>query len=256
MAQLEQLLSIYNEQAAEADRYIDNLLGQAGGDRDFAIKQLKRDHDLALGTDDQARAEFLESVADKLEERIGTIPYDYQVGTTRTKEDLARTEEVTARNKERALSRLAEDEQVWKAEQERQVQEGRVSQQESLLKRGILQGTREQAQGLAGSEVGKFEGDVQRTLEAYNRALGRQKEDIGTAVEDTLFEARRGTERKLADLKTAARRGAIEQQDRLSFGTEAANRAFEARRKELERLRAQEKESAQKSSFAIWQYKH
>jgi hypothetical protein len=251
MAQsLEQLLSLFNEQAAAADRYIEDLIGQAGGDRDFVIRQLKRDHELALGTDDKARAEFLESVADKLEERIGTIPYDYQVGTTRTTEDLARTEDVTKRNTDRVLSRLAEDEQVWKQEQDRQVKEGRIGQQEGLLKRGILQGTREEAQGLAGEEVGKFETDVSKTLETYNRALGRQREDVTTSAEDTLFEARRTASRQLSDLKTAARRGATGAQDKLAFGTEAANRQFEARRKELERLRAQEKASAQMNSFA------
>lgn len=250
MAQtLDQLLAVFNEQAAAADNYVNDLLGQAGGDRDFAIKQLKREHELALGTDDQARAQFLESVADKLEEKIGTIPYDYKVGTERTQEDLARTTELVNRNKSQALARLAEDEKVWKQEFSDVSKEARTSQQEQLLQRGILSGTRGEAQGLAGSEVGKLETDLTKQLEAYNRALGRNTQDIETQAGDTLFEAQRGATRTLEDLKTAARRGAVGQQDKLSFGTEAANREFEARRKELERLRAQEKAAAQMSAF-------
>lgn len=250
MAQtLEQLLGVYNEQAAAADKYVEDLLAQAGGDRDFVIKQLKRDHELALGTDDAARAQFLESVADKLEERIGTIPYDYQVGTTRTQEDLARTTELTNRNKNQALARLAEDEKVWKEQFADTSKESRTTQQEQLLQRGILSGTRAGAEGLAGQEVGKLETDLTRQLEAYNRELGRSKQDITTTAQDTLTEAQTSATRKLEDLKTAARRGATTAQDTLSFGTEAAQRQYDAKRKELERLRAAEKTAAQASAF-------
>lgn len=245
------LLDIYNEQAVAADKYIDDLLGQAAGDRDFAIKQLKREHELALGTDDQARAQFLESVADRLESRIGTIPYDYQVGTTRTAEDLARVEEVTKRNTDLALQRLSQDEQTWRQQFGRETQDLRQSEAESLSKRGLLTGTREQAQGIAGREVGQTEQGISDTLSAYDRALGRSREDIGTQASDTLFEARRGAERTQQDLTTAARRGAIAQQDQLQFGTEAAQRAYEARQKELERLRAREKQLAQQSAVTL-----
>lgn len=250
MAQtLEQLLSVYNEEAQAADAYVNDLLGQAGGDRDFAIKQLKRDHELALGTDDQARAKFLESVADKLEQQIGTIPYDYQVGTTRTQEDLTRTTELTNRNKNQALARLAEDEKVWKDQFADTSKESRITQQESLLKRGILSGTRGSAQGLAGSEVRNLEKDLGTTLSAYERELGRSRKDIETQASDVLSEAQIGATRKLEDLKTSARRGATTAQDTLAFGSEAANRQYEAKKKELERLRAAEKSAARASAF-------
>lgn len=250
MAQtLEQLLGVYNEQADAADNYVNDLLNQAGGDKDFVIKQLKREHELALGTDDQARATFLESVADKLEEKIGTIPYDYQVGTTRTKEDLATTTTLTERNKSQALARLAEDEKVWKDQFQDTSKTSRVSQQEQLLQRGILSGTRGEAQGLAGQEVGKLETDLSNTLSAYERELGRNKQDITTSASDTLAEAQTSATRKLEDLKTAARRGATTAQDTLSFGSEAAQRQYDAKKKELERLRAAEKTAAQASAF-------
>ena len=48
------------------DRYIEDLLGQAGGDRDAVIQILTRDHEQALGSNDQQRAQFLESVSDAL----------------------------------------------------------------------------------------------------------------------------------------------------------------------------------------------
>ena len=250
MATLEELLGIHSEQTDAVDAYIEDLLSQSGGDRDFAIRQLMRDHELSLGTDDKARSEFLESVADKLEERIGTIPYDYQVGTTRTKEDLARIEDVTRRNKELALSRLAEDEKTWRTQFADESDESRQLQGESLSERGILSGTREGAEGLAGEEVGKLETDLTRTLGSFERALGRERFDINLGASDTLFDARRGAKRGLEDLKTSARRGGIDARDQLSYGTEGANRTYDAKRKELERLRAKEKENSRRSVLA------
>ena len=251
---LQSWLGIQQEQAKAAENYINDLMGQAQGDRDFIISQLKRDHDLALGSDDKARAKFLESVADKLEEKIGRIPYDYQVGTTRTQQNLARTQEVTQRNKSQALARLAEDEKVWKQEFGDASTLAKGTQQEALLKRGILSGTRENAQGLAGQEARRLDTDLASTLEAYDRALGRSRQDIETQVGDTLFEAQRSATRAIEDLKTEARRGSIDTQDRLKFGTEGANRQFEAKRKEIERLRRQEEEVAKRSPFEYQQH--
>ena len=233
------LVTKYNAQLQSlndaSNRYIDELLAQAQGDKDEAIKILTRDHEQALGTDDGARAQFLESVADQLEKRVGRIPYDYKVGTTRTNEDLARTTEVTNRNKDQALARLAEDEKVWKVEFNKNAQEGRATQQEQLLQRGILSGTRDNAQGLAGQEVRNFEKDMGSTLSAYERELARNKQDINQAAGDTLFEANRSATRSLEDLKTDARRAAQEQTDTFSDGKTAAERAFAKQKALLEK---------------------
>lgn len=230
---------LYQTSKNDTDAYINDLLSSAGGDRDFAIKQLKREHDLALGTDDQARAQFLESVADKLEERIGTIPYDYNVGVTRTNEDLARTTEITNRNKNQVLSRLAEDEKIWKENFATTSAESKQNQNEALLQRGILSGTRAGAEGLAGSEVKKFDTELAKQMKAYNLALGRSRSDTEQAAGDTLFTAGRDAARTLQDLKTTARRDSTASADRLSFGSEAAQREYEKTKKRLADLRQQ-----------------
>lgn len=219
------------------DNYINQLLDQTRGDSDLAIRLLTRDHEAALGTDDLARAEFLESVSDKLEERIGRIPYDYEIATTRTREDLARTQEITNRNKDLALSRLAEDEKVWRQEFGRTSEDTRQAERERLSQRGLLQGTREQAQGLAGREVARTEQDLSSTLQGFERALGREQQDITTQAEDALTEAQTSAERQLADLKTSARRGALDAQSTFEFGKEAEERRKAEREKELERQR-------------------
>jgi hypothetical protein len=201
------------------DNYINSLLGDAQGNLDFALKQLDKQHEIALGTNDQERAKFLESVADGLEERIGRIPYDYEKYTKRTQEDT-----------QRVLMRLSEDEQTWKTQFGQQTKEARQAQGEQLAARGILQGTREGAGGIAGQEVGKFETEIQQQLDAYDRELGRQRKDINT-----------DSTRTLEDLKTDARRGAIDQTNQYNFQTEAQKRAFEAQKKELERQREMQK---------------
>lgn len=222
------------------NNYIDDLKKQANGDADFMISQLTADHQLALGTNDIKRAEFLESVADSLESEIGRIPYDYQVGVSRLEEDFGRTKELNERNKKMALDRLAEDEQVWKEEFGDESLLARENQQEDLLKRGILSGTREEAQGLATKDIGNLETGLSRTLQAYDRALGRSRSDIETASSDEMFDATRNLTRGKEDYKTIARRGGIDAQNTYKFGTEGVKRQLEARLKELERLRAKE----------------
>lgn len=227
-------LSAYNQ---ATDRYINDLLDQAGGDRDAAIAILTREHEQALGTDNTARAKFLETVSDALEKRIGTIPYDYQVGTTRANEDLTRTTDITERNRKQALSRLSEDEKVWKDQFADTSKNERVNQQEALLKRGVLQGTRNDAQGIAGEEVRNLEKDLGTTLSAYERALSRNKQDINTNAQDTIDEATINNTRTLEDLKTEARRAAQGAEDTRSDSFTAAQRAYEKAKKELERQR-------------------
>ena len=243
------LTGAYDEGSKAADNYINDLLNTAQGDYDFAIRQLKREHELALGTDDQARAEFMEKVADQLEERIGRIPYDYEVGSTRISENLARTQEVTNRNRDLALQRLAEDEQTWRQEFGRTSENTRQAERETLSQRGLLAGTRENAQGLAGREVARTEGDLSTTLQGFERALGREQQDITTQAEDTLFEAQREATRGMEDLTTEARRLAQDAGDKYTFGTEAQKRMLEEEKKRLDRLKSAEKDVAAAASF-------
>jgi len=219
----------------QAEDYIGQLLDGVQGDRDLAIRMLTRDHDLAIGSNDAQTAAFLESVSDKLEEKIGRIPYDYEIATKRIGENLDRTTEVTNRNKDLALSRLAEDEKVWREQFGRDTAQVRQGQNESLSERGILQGKRSDAQGLASREIGKTEGDITSTLSAYDRALGRSTSDIKTQASDTLFDANREATRGKQDEGTIARRGVIDVQDATKFGKEAEERKAKQRQLELER---------------------
>lgn len=235
------LTAQYQSNVADFDTmtndYINQLLGYARGDRDLAVRMLTRDHNLALGSNDQQTAQFLESVSDKLEERIGRIPYDYEIATTRTREDLARTQELTNRNRDLALSRLAEDEQTWRQEFGKTSDDTRQAERESLSQRGLLSGTREGAEGLAGREVARTEQDLSTTLQGFERALGRERKDIGTQAEDTLFQAQREADRELQDLKTQARRDTISAQDTLAFGKEQQDRLLKQREQDLERAK-------------------
>lgn len=232
--QLEQLDS-------RVDEFIDDLIGQAGGDRDFIIRQLDSQHQLALGTDDSARAEFLEKVSSKLEARIGRIPFDYERFNKRELEDFARGTKRLTQNKDIALRRLAEDEQVAKRELTQTEEKERESQGESLSARGLLTGTRSETVGLGGKSVDELEREIGERRGALSRAIGREKEGITTTFGRGIEDVTRGKERSLEDLKVGARRGAIDQQQRTTFGKEGADRSFEARKKQLERERQLQK---------------
>jgi hypothetical protein len=206
---------------AATDRYINDLLASVNGDRDFAIKKLTQEHDLAISNNDPQTAKFLETVASDLEPKIGRIPYDYKVAVERT-EDKTKT----------ILDRLMEDEKVWMKENDQSNKEARVSQQESLAQRGILSGTRDEAKGLAGSEVKTLEQKMQEKLDTYARAKGRNVADVNTDKRITL-----------EDLATGARRGVQDVQMATSLGKESANRIADAKAKELERQRELDKKA-------------
>lgn len=213
----------------QTDNYINDLLNSAKGDKDFAIKQLTQQHDQAIGNNDIETAKFLESVASALETKVGRIPYDYQVAVGR--------EQVATKT---ALDRINEDEKVWMKENAQSNKESRVSQQETLAQRGILSGTRENAQGLAGEEVKTLEQKMQDQLDAYARAKGRSVTDINTNSTTTL-----------EDLSTGARRGVQDVQTQTKFGTEAAQRIEDAAKKKLEAQRALQKEQNKSNAVML-----
>lgn len=219
----------YNLLNQQTDNYINYLLDVAKGDKDFAIKQLTQAHDTAVGNNDTETAKFLETVASALEPKIGRIPYDYQVAVGR---ENAQTKT--------ALDRLNEDEKTWMKTTEQANKEGRVSQQENLLQRGILSGTREGATGLAGSEVKTMEQKMQDQLDAYKRAKERSVTDINTSSKNTL-----------EDLATGARRGVQDIQTQTTTGTEAAKRIEDAAKKRLEAQRALQKQQNAASAVTL-----
>lgn len=227
------LQSMINDENA----YIDQLLEQNKGDLKLVLDEIDARHSLALGTDDVERAAFLAKVANKLEERIGRIPYDYETKTTREIEDFARGSKRIGENKTLALNRLAEDEKVAQQQLDIAKQEERDAQGESLNARGLLTGTREQTVGLGAKDVGKLEEDLRMRQEALGRSVGRTGFDITQESSRGMEDILRGKERNLADITTDARRGALDVGLEAKFGRAKAQASADKAAKELERKR-------------------
>ena len=211
----------------QANRWADDLLSDAQGDKDFAIRKLDAYHKVALGQNDAERAKFLEEVSDKLEERIGTIPYDYKRGITRLEE-----------NKQRALERLAKDETELRRQFGVETTAARRGQGEALSQRGLLTGPRLKTVGLGGEEVGRLEDEIAARFATLERSVTEPKEDITR-------EALRTRE----DLAKTARRGGLEVEREFKFGTEEQERLLEQRRKAIERQREERLDLAEAAQF-------
>lgn len=222
---------------AKVDEYIDDLISQAQGDRAFIAKQLEYAYDQALGTDDKATADFLEKVSSKLEEKIGTIPYDYEKYTARELEDYALKTSRATETKDTALKRLAEDEKALQTGLDATKVIERRDQESELNRRGIIQGTREGASGLAGLFVGEKEADLASRQEALKRAISEQGQDINTTFGQTMETAGITKERNIQDLTDEARRSAEKSIYNRDIGLESANRDLEAQIKKLEQQR-------------------
>lgn len=245
--------NVYSAQLAALDQavdnYINNLINEANGDREFVIKKLDAEHKLALGNDDASRAKFLEKVSNSLEQKIGRIPYDYEKYTARELEDYSKTVSTTERNYSTALNRLSEDEKIAKEQQNRLATQEREANLGNLNARGILNVNPERAGGLAGKEISNVEQGISDRMSALERSIGRQREDLSTGRSDVLSQAELQKSRNLEDLTTTARRGAINQQVQTDFGKESANRAYEAQKRALERQR--ELQKLQNASYAL-----
>lgn len=178
--------SLLSQMGGSIDKYVQDLMDFAKDDYNFAAKWIEDQYTKAMGTDDTARKDFLKTVANSLEEKVGRVAYDYNTDSYRLqgKTDLA-------------LKRLNEDEAVMKEQNTTQNQLERSSQNSALNTRGLISGTRENATGLAGKEVGQLEGNITKRMDALSRAVGRNKEDILTAnnqgMEDLTTNARRSS---------------------------------------------------------------
>lgn len=204
------LIANYNQYKPEIDKYIQELMDFAKDDYDFAAKWIEEQFTKAMGSDDAQKKEFLKSVANGLEEKVGRIQFDYQTNKYRLqgKTDLA-------------LQRLAEDERVMIEDHNIQSQLEREQQASNLNQRGIISGTRENATGLAGMNVGRLENNIGNRMEALKRSVGRSRADINLA-------SAQGQE----DIATEARRRSIDTGDQYDYDIERLQR--ERKRRELE----------------------
>lgn len=209
------------------NRYINDLISEAQGDRDFIVKKLQAEYDLALGTDDTARQQFLEQVANDLEKRVGRLQFDYNTGTERTLQDFAQTSQRLKENRDVALARLAEDEQVARKQLDTNSAQARQNQEATLNQRGILSAPRDQVGGLAGKNVSDLEQQINDQYGALQRSTGRSATDTLLNYNRGLQDATTSKERNLMDLTTQARRGAENTQMSYDFGVEGANRQLQ-----------------------------
>jgi len=197
----------YNNIMPEINKYVDELIAFAKDDYDFAAKWIEDQFTNAMGTDDVARKEFLKSVSNELEKKVGTIAFDYETGKYRLNEDTTK-----------ALNRLNEDEGVARGELTTKTQLEREQQNSNLNQRGIIQGTRENTTGLATRDIGILEGDIANRFDALDRVFNRSEEDI-----------KLGSARGLEDLTTSVRRAGEGAVDTHNYSLEQAERERKSR---------------------------
>lgn len=212
-----------DEYNAKIDEWVGDLRGTAQGRYDFTIKWLTDAHEKALGTNDVKRAEFFEQVADKLEQEIGRIPYDYQQMTAREKKDLSDFLK---------LQNIREDDQLAR-EKEFKEQQAFATEQETLARReefndrGLLdsgieakkQQTQERARELSTNPIRRAF-DLERTVRGIETDRGKLE-----------------SQRRLEDLKTQARRSGLDTQAGFDMGTEEAQMTLDEK---LANIRQQE----------------
>lgn len=227
----------YGQISGEVNKYVDELINQAKGDYDFAAKWIENNYKLALGSDDGAAANFLKQVANTLEEKVGRIAFDYQTGTYRANQDADLGSNRTIRNRDMALARLDQDEVAFKENYDREANLARDAQNASLNERGILTTSRDKADGLAGREIRNLEAGLTSELDAYNRALSRDREDINLSSGDQLEDIGIAKNRSLDDLTTNARRAGIDETNQRQYNLDSVQRVLDQKKLEAEKQR-------------------
>jgi len=195
------------------NEYIGALQKVAQSDYDFAAKWIEANYKEALGSDDTSRANFFKTVANDLEAKVGRIAFDQETGSYRL-----------TQNRDLALSRLKEDQQVLTRDLTTKKMLDQEQQDTSLNKRGLMDtGTRQNVQGLATTDIGRLEQDYTNQFDALARSVGRSTEDINKTY--TL-----GQE----DLNTASRRAGLDAQQAQTYQTEQNQVALDKQKQQLE----------------------
>jgi len=203
------LSSIDPAQADNINKYVADLKATSQQNYDFVVKYLKTQHEQALGANDQARANFLEQVANTYEKQVGRIPFDYETKTTREKQDIANYLKSSELMKQDALTREAQfgSQQAFEKKQEQK------QLSESMNTRGLLNS------GIQKGESNKLALARQLfTEDPFYRSLNLEKTQRTEA--DRLKKIQ--SERNLFDITTGARRDALDTETAFTKGTEAA----------------------------------
>jgi hypothetical protein len=203
------LSSINPDQAANIDKYVADLKATSKQNYDFVVKYLKQQHEAALGSNDQARAKFLEQVANSYEKQVGRIPFDYETKTGREKEDIANYLKSSELASQDQLNRRIEFEKqnAFKSQEEQQLNK------ESANARGLL------GSGIQQKDANKLALSRQLfTEDPFYRSMSL--ETTQRAEADRLKKLQ--STRNLEDLTTGARRDALDTQTAFNKGTEGA----------------------------------
>jgi hypothetical protein len=237
--------SFYDPLNQQIDQYTNELIGEANGNYDFVAKWLENSYKLALGTDDQERAKFLKSVANDLESKVGRIQFDYNTNKYRTEQDIQTGTERTTQARDLALKRLSEDEATTRTQMAKEASSARQGTAESLSERGLLSGKLGQEGGLEGRTAQELETNIADKLSAYERTLGRNREDIGISSAQNLQDIQTTGQRNLEDLTTGARRSTIDTQSSYDQQLQQAQRQRDAAIAALKREQATQKKYAE-----------
>lgn len=203
------LQQINPDQASNIDNYVADLKATAQQNYDFVVKYLKKQHEIALGNNDEARARFMEQVANAYEKQVGRIPFDYETKTAREKEDIANYLKSSELMKQDAATREAQ----FGAQQgfEKKLEQKQLA--ESMNTRGLLNS------GIQKGESNKLALARQLfTEDPFYRALNLEKTQRAEA--DRLKKIQ--SDRNLFDITTDARRGALDTQSAFEQKSEGA----------------------------------
>lgn len=209
----------------QVSRRVDDLIAQANGDYDFVAKQIEQEYKDLTGTQGEAeKKQFLLSVANSLEEKVGRVQYDYQTGKYRTEQDIAQI----GSNKDTLLRRLDEDQKTSIKDLTKEARVGKIALREDLNARGLINGS--MTEGLVGKNINEYDADVADRFSALEREFSRGTEDINTAAATDI----QSKTRSLEDLTTGTRRGVVDANTAYTTGLEEAKRKKEALIKQLE----------------------
>lgn len=208
----------------DVSKYADELRAEAQGDYDFVTKFLDQQHKIALGTDDQARAAFIEKVANAVEAKVGRIPFDFQLKTDREKQDLSDF----LKKQEIERNDIEDQQRIFEAQQRLAVEKEKRGISEQANTRGMLGSGIENRQQSQAAEERKINiQDPANRQFALSRLLNQFATERGQLE----------SARNLEDIKTGARRDAQDTQYQYNYQTEQAKRNLE---KQLADIRRQQ----------------
>lgn len=220
---------------AEVGDYVNELRSEAQADYDLIIKYLTKEHQMALGENDQERAKFFELVANEFEKRVGQIPFDYYRKTQREQEDV----QILLQEADRKFQDLGQRQEEFGKQQQFEVKQETEGRGQEFNARGFLG---------SGLEKKKAQEQTQyRDLfvtQPQQRQFGLEADTLRQAVAKGLLTG----QRNLEDIATEGRREGQGAQLTFEKGGDFARRDLDKRLAAIER----EKKSEERNVRSLW----